>query len=108
MDRAALRVAVWVAQRTTAPRTRSGYIEGSSRPATGESGHLEPLAPKRPRRRASLSRRASSICPGLDYGLSYAHLAGLTEFYRRLVVAGQVPDGTARLPPRRLMTTGRG
>jgi chorismate dehydratase len=31
---------------------------------------------------------------GLDYGLSYGHLAGLTEFFRRLVAAGKVPDGS--------------
>ena len=31
---------------------------------------------------------------GLDYGLSYPHLAGLTEFFRRLVSAGRVPNGT--------------
>jgi chorismate dehydratase len=31
---------------------------------------------------------------GLDYGLSYPHLAGLTEFFRRLVKQGRVPNGT--------------
>ena len=31
---------------------------------------------------------------GLDYGLSYPHLAGLTEFFRRLVQRGRVPNGT--------------
>ncbi len=31
---------------------------------------------------------------GLDYGLSYPHLAGLTEFFRRLVGHGRVPNGT--------------
>lgn len=31
---------------------------------------------------------------GLDYGLSYPHLAGLTEFFRRLVKRGRVPNGT--------------
>jgi chorismate dehydratase len=36
---------------------------------------------------------------GLDYGLSYAHLAGLTEFLRRLVLAGRVPDGSLAFLP---------
>jgi chorismate dehydratase len=36
---------------------------------------------------------------GLDYGLSYPHLAGLTEFYRRLVLAGEVPNGTLAFLP---------
>jgi chorismate dehydratase len=36
---------------------------------------------------------------GLDYGLSYPHLAGLTEFYRRLVQRGTVPNGTLTFLP---------
>jgi chorismate dehydratase len=36
---------------------------------------------------------------GLDYGLSYHHLAGLTEFFRRLVAAGKVPDGSLAFLP---------
>jgi Predicted periplasmic solute-binding protein len=36
---------------------------------------------------------------GLDYGLSYPHLAGLTEFYRRLVERGRVPNGTLSFLP---------
>jgi chorismate dehydratase len=31
---------------------------------------------------------------GLDYELSYRHLAGLTDFLRRLAARGAVPDGT--------------
>lgn len=31
---------------------------------------------------------------GLDYELSYRHLAGLTDFLRRLAARGTVPDGT--------------
>lgn len=33
---------------------------------------------------------------GLDYGLSYPHLAGLTEFYRRLLERGRIPNGTLK------------
>ena len=36
---------------------------------------------------------------GLDYRLSYPHLAGLTEFFRRLEVAGQVPHSTLAFLP---------
>jgi chorismate dehydratase len=36
---------------------------------------------------------------GLDYGLSYPHLAGLTEFYRRLVERGRIPNGTLTFLP---------
>lgn len=35
----------------------------------------------------------------LDYGLSYPHLAGLTEFFRRLVARGRVPDGQLAFLP---------
>jgi chorismate dehydratase len=31
---------------------------------------------------------------GLDYGLSYRHLAGLSDFLGRLAARGVVPDGT--------------
>jgi chorismate dehydratase len=30
----------------------------------------------------------------LDYALSYRHLAGLTDFFRRLAQEGMVPDGS--------------
>jgi chorismate dehydratase len=44
-----------------------------------------------------------SVCAqyfaGLDYRLSYPHLAGLTEFFRRLVLAGRVPDGRLTFLP---------
>src|SRR6266550_4488514 len=33
---------------------------------------------------------------GLDYALSYKHLAGLTDFFRRLAARGLVPDGSLR------------
>src|SRR6266571_30035 len=31
---------------------------------------------------------------GLDYALTYKHLAGLTDFFRRLAAEGLVPDGS--------------
>src|SRR5205823_10434008 len=40
--------------------------------------------------------RCLEYLSGLDYGLSYHHLAGLTEFFRRLVLAGRVPNGSLR------------
>jgi chorismate dehydratase len=36
---------------------------------------------------------------GLDYRLSYAHLAGLTDFFRRLAAVGEVPDGSLAFLP---------
>jgi chorismate dehydratase len=91
--------AVWVAQRTTdvheALALHAGLI--SSR-----NWGLE--------NRPVLAREASSATgvdegtcmkylSGLDYGLSYPHLAGLTEFYRRLLKRGRIPDGTLTFLP---------
>ncbi len=61
--------------------------------------HLDALAAQ-----ASLATGvAKPVCldylSGLDYRLSYGHLAGLTEFFRRLVAAGRVPDGSLRFLP---------
>jgi chorismate dehydratase len=91
--------AVWVAQRATpvadALRVHTGLI------ASRDWGvaHLEILAAQA----ASATRVPLPTCltylSGLDYRLSYSHLAGLTEFYRRLVSAGQVPDGTLAFIP---------
>lgn len=36
---------------------------------------------------------------GLDYGLSREHLAGLTEFFRRLAARGSVPDASLTFLP---------
>jgi chorismate dehydratase len=33
---------------------------------------------------------------GLDYAFTYKHLAGLTDFFRRLAAQGMVPDGSLR------------
>jgi len=43
-------------------------------------------------------RRATCLqyLAGLDYALSYKHLAGLTDFFRRLAARGLVPDGSLR------------
>jgi chorismate dehydratase len=86
--------AVWVAQRTA--DTHAALDVHASLISSRNWGlkHLEPLAAQ-----AALATGVSkSACltylSGLDYGLSYGHLAGLTEFFRRLVAAGRVPDGS--------------
>jgi chorismate dehydratase len=46
---------------------------------------------------------AQSVCAeyfaGLDWRLTLPHLAGLTEFFNRLVSAGRVPDGRLAFLP---------
>jgi chorismate dehydratase len=86
--------AVWVAQRTT-PRDLALDACAALR-ASRDWGlqHLAVLA----HQAAALTGVDEPTCleylSGLDYGLSYAHLAGLTEFLRRLVAAGRVPNGS--------------
>jgi chorismate dehydratase len=56
--------------------------------------HLEQLAADA----ASATGVDRAVCReylhGLDYALSYRHLAGLTDFFRRLAQDGLVPDGS--------------
>jgi chorismate dehydratase len=91
--------AVWVAQRTTpvaeALRVHAGLI------ASRDWGlsHLHVLAEQA----ATNTGMSLAVCheylSGLDYRLSYPHLAGLTDFFRRLVLAGHVPDGRLAFLP---------
>jgi chorismate dehydratase len=91
--------AVWVAQRTTV--VSDALAVHASLIASRDWGlqHLDTLAAQ-----AALATGVrKSVCleylSGLDYGLSYQHLAGLTEFFRRLVVAGKVPNGSLAFLP---------
>jgi chorismate dehydratase len=91
--------AVWVARRAisanAALRTHKSLIDSR----VWGLEHLDLLADQA----AADTRIARAICAeylsGLDYGLSYQHLAGLTEFFRRLVLAGRVPDGSLAFLP---------
>ena len=91
--------AVWVAQRS-APAARALRVHADL-VASRDWGlaHLDVLA----RQAAGYTGFDTAVCAeylaGLDYGLSYGHLAGLTEFFRRLVAAGRVPDGTLAFLP---------
>ncbi|MES2522161.1 MAG: menaquinone biosynthesis protein [Gemmatimonadota bacterium] len=91
--------AVWVAQRATP--VHEALSAHASLIASRDWGlqHLDVLAEQ-----ASVASGVSKAgCleyfAGLDYRLSYPHLAGLTEFFRRLVLAGRVPDGSLAFLP---------
>ena len=91
--------AVWVAQRTT-PVDRSLAVHASlieSRDWGLE--HLNLLADQAAAHTGVRNRICLEYLSGLDYGLSYHHLAGLTEFFRRLVLAGRVPNGSLAFLP---------
>jgi len=91
--------AVWVAQRTTDIKTalvaHSALIESRN----WGPAHLPELA----RQAQQATGVEEAVCrdylSGLDYGLSYPHLAGLTEFYRRLLERGRIPNGTLTFLP---------
>jgi chorismate dehydratase len=91
--------AVWVAQRTT--NVKEALLAHAGLIASRDWGlrHLPDLAEQA----HQATGVARSICDeylsGLDYGLSYPHLAGLTEFYRRLVERGRIPNGTLTFLP---------
>ena len=91
--------AVWVARRAVpvadSLRVHTSLLESR---AWGLA-HLDVLA-EQASQASGISRRAcDDYLSGLDYGLSYEHLAGLTEFFRRLVLAGRVPNGTLAFLP---------
>ena len=91
--------AVWVAQRATpvadALAVHANLIESRN----WGVGHLDVLAAQAAVATGVQKRDCLEYLSGLDYGLSYDHLAGLTEFFRRLVAAGRVPNGSLAFLP---------
>ena len=91
--------AVWVAQRTAPVAEALGIHASLITSRNWGLEHLRELAMQA----ATATGVAEPVCheylSGLDYGLSYEHLAGLTEFFRRLVAAGRVPNGTLAFLP---------
>ena len=91
--------AVWVAQRSVAVPEALAVHAGLMASRDWGLGHLEALAAQ-----AAIATGVHKVVcleylSGLDYGLSYEHLAGLTEFFRRLVAAGKVPNGSLAFLP---------
>lgn len=91
--------AVWVAQRKTEVRTALTAHAALIESRNWGLAHLPELA----RQAHQATGVEEGVCrdylSGLDYGLSYPHLAGLTEFYRRLVERGRIPNGTLTFLP---------
>jgi chorismate dehydratase len=91
--------AVWVALRSTAVtaalRVHAALIESRD----WGLAHLSTLAREAAARTGVSEARCLEYLSGLDYGLSYPHLAGLTTFFGRLVERGQVPNGTLTFLP---------
>lgn len=91
--------AVWVAQRTSPVAECLAVHANLIASRNWGLEHLDTLAAQA----AIATGVHKSVCleylSGLDYGLSYQHLAGLTEFFRRLVAAGKVPNGSLAFLP---------
>ncbi|MGH7671249.1 MAG: menaquinone biosynthesis protein [Gemmatimonadaceae bacterium] len=91
--------AVWVAQRTADVQDALAVHGRLITSRNWGLDHLDALAVQA----ALASGVSTALChaylSGLDYRLSYRHLAGLTDFFGRLVAAGRVPDGSLSFLP---------
>jgi chorismate dehydratase len=91
--------AVWVAQRSAPVRealdVHARLIESRDWGLT----HLDELAAQASAATGVALQTCAEYLSGLDYRLSYAHLAGLTDFFRRLAAVGEVPDGSLAFLP---------
>jgi chorismate dehydratase len=91
--------AVWIAQRTT-PVAESLRVHAALLQSRDWGvRHTAELAAQAHDATGVPRTTCHEYLEGLDYGLSYEHLAGLTEFFRRLVSAGRVPNGTLAFLP---------
>jgi chorismate dehydratase len=91
--------AVWVAQRSVPAHKSLGVHAALITARDWGLAHLDDLAEEAATRTGVAVTRCHDYLSGLDYGLSYPHLAGLTEFFRRLVERGRVPNGTLTFLP---------
>jgi chorismate dehydratase len=85
--------AVWVAQRTADTQQALGVHASLIESRNWGLKHLDVLATQAHENTGVPLAACNEYLSGLDYGLSYPHLGGLTEFYRRLTLAGKVAPG---------------
>lgn len=88
--------AVWAARRAL-PAAELRRVHGALI-ASRDWGlaHLDLLAARAGAETGMPAERCRDYLAGLDYALTYKHLAGLTDFFRRLAARGMVPDGSLR------------
>ncbi len=91
--------AVWVSQRGTPACAALGVHARLIESRDWGLAHLEELAQQASAATGVARRECAAYLSGLDYRLSYAHLAGLTDFFRRLADAGRVPNGSLAFLP---------
>jgi chorismate dehydratase len=91
--------AVWVAQRSAPVAAALGVHAALIESRDWGLAHLPELARQAQAATGVPRRTCAEYFRGLDYRLGPAHLAGLTEFFNRLVRAGRVPEGRLAFLP---------
>ena len=86
--------AVWAARREVDRRAAREVHRALLASRAWGLEHLDELAEGAAAATGVERRRCRQYLEGLDYGLSYRHLAGLADFLHRLAARGVVPDGT--------------
>ena len=91
--------AVWVSNRTSPTAQVLGVHASLIESRNWGLRNLDVLAREAAEKTGVASAACAEYLAGLDYGLSYPHLGGLTEFYRRLTLAGRVAPGRLSFLP---------
>ena len=86
--------AVWAARRTASPEGVRVVHEALRASRAWGLAHLDELARAAVRRTGLPFEGCRTYFQDLDYALTPHHLAGLTEFFRRLAARGLVPAGS--------------
>jgi chorismate dehydratase len=91
--------AVWVAQRTAPVDAALAVHARLIASRDWGLAHLDQLANQAAVATGVSKPVALEYLSGLDYGLRYEHLAGLTTFFGKLAAGGHVPDGSLAFLP---------
>ncbi len=86
--------AVWAARREAEQRAVQRVHSALLAARQWGLGHLDELAEAASQATGIGTATTRAYLGDLDYALSYRHLAGLTDFFRRLAQDGSVPDGS--------------
>jgi chorismate dehydratase len=86
--------AVWAARRLAPTEPVRAVHQSLLESRLWGLSHLDELAADAAHRTGVAERVCRAYLGDLDYALSYRHLAGLTDFFRRLAQDGLVPDGS--------------
>ncbi len=86
--------AVWAARRDAAQRPVQAVHQRLVESRAWGLASLDLLAAEAARATGVAEAACREYLGDLDYALSYRHLAGLTDFFRRLTDDGMVPDGS--------------